>query len=149
MALEVVVSGTSEQIYNLTFPRGVINFIAQDQNLFGRSAFLSGMISLNYLFGRYLSSRLATFRREGALVVVEYGVHQAACWTVWTEADEIRPERRNQWVPLIRHYDIADSRRTQRTRILSQYEDLYHMGRRQIVEDHRHLYYRVDREEFH
>lgn len=44
VALEAVVSGTPEQIYNLMFLSGFIkDFMSQDQKLFGRPAFLSGM----------------------------------------------------------------------------------------------------------
>jgi len=62
VALEAIVSGTPEQIYNLMFQSGFIkDFLAQDQKVFGRSAFPSGYeMSLNCLCYRYPSFGLAT-----------------------------------------------------------------------------------------
>ena len=94
VALETVVSGTPEQIYNLMFQSGFIkDFMAQDQKFFGRLSFLSPSrwyeMLLNSLFDRYPSFGLATVLRQRALVVAEYVVHQVACGRIWTEADQV------------------------------------------------------------
>ena len=99
VSLEAVVSGTPEQIYNLMFQSGFIkDFLAQDQKLFGQSTLLSPSrwyeTPLNCLFDRYPSFGLATVPRQRALAVAEYVVHQAAWWRIWTEADQVRAERR-------------------------------------------------------